>query len=56
MMEARAFLLYDGHPNSPREMYETPDGLRFTPEQWMMMQFMDRIEKKLDEILARSRS
>ena len=52
-MRATQVTVYDGHPESPRIMFETRDGLRFTPEQWQLARFMDRLEKKLDKLLIK---
>jgi len=50
-MKASPTAVYDGHPDSPRMMYYLADGTRFTPEQWQLMQFMGRLEKKFDRII-----
>jgi hypothetical protein len=33
-------------------MFVTKDGLRFTQEQWELMLFMKRLEKKLDRLAS----
>lgn len=48
-MRATETILYEGD-EPPRVMFETADGHRYTPEQWKMMQFLNRVEKKLDRI------
>lgn len=50
-MKATATYLYDG-TDKPRLVYETEDGLRFTPEQWQLMTFMDELREKLDTLNA----
>ena len=52
-MEAEEILVYDRHPDSPRLMFETPNGMRYTAEQWQLMLFMERLEHKLDTIFAK---
>ena len=42
--------VYDGHPESPRVMWEWKGG-RYTFEQWQLIVFMARLEKKLDALL-----
>lgn len=32
--------------------FETEDGLRFTPEQWRLAELMERLEKKVDALIA----
>lgn len=49
-MKAHPTRVYDGHPDSPRLMYYTASGERYTPEQWQLMLFMERLEKKLDQL------
>lgn len=51
-MRAQAITVYDGHPDSPRVMYETKDGLRYTAEQWQLAAMMQRLEKKIDRLLS----
>lgn len=34
-------------------LYETKEGLRFTPEQWRLTQMMDRLEKKIDTLMVK---
>lgn len=52
-MRAELIAIYDKHPDSPRMMYVTKGGLRFTLEQWELMQFMKRVDKKLNNLLSR---
>lgn len=51
-MKADLVEYYEGD-KPMRFMYETKDGYRFTPEQWRMMQFMDRLEKKIDKFFTK---
>lgn len=51
-MRARQITLCDKHPDSPRVMFETKDGMRYTPEQWQIVKLADRLEKKIDRLLA----
>lgn len=51
-MRGTPITVYDGHPDSPRLMYETKDGLRYTPEQWQLAAMVARLEKKLDAVLS----
>lgn len=50
MRRAELTLCYDRHPDSPRHLWVTKDGLKFTQEQWELMKFMERLEKKLDKM------
>ena len=51
-MRTKQILLYDGHRDSPRVMYEAAGGLRFTPEQKMLIDLIARLEKKMNEVIA----
>lgn len=49
MLRVKQITVYDQHPESPRVMFEWKDG-RYTFEQWQLIVFMDRLEKKLDAL------
>lgn len=50
-MRAQRMILYEGDL-PPRVVFQTSDGCRYSPEQWQVMQFMARLEKKVDRLLA----
>lgn len=44
--------VYDRHPESPRVLFVTKEGLKFTQEQHAVLVFMKRLEKKIDRFLS----
>jgi hypothetical protein len=51
-MKVERTTVYDRHPDSPRVMWVTKDGMKFTQEQWQLVELMKRLEKKIVRMLA----
>ncbi len=50
-MKASPTTVCDSHPDSSRIMFYTVNGERYTLEQYRLMQFAERLEKKLDRLI-----